>query len=222
MKTDEISIEDVTITFFGSHYPRALIEHLQKVRRYKIEKQEAGIYYVFGDKIPIQILVGNQLSPEMNLWLRGLTNELNSNEIVEQLVEDYQTHKDNTLYQSAMNIIVRANEKEFKEEKIMVCDALMELFGDELKMRAENEVREKVEKEVKEKVEKEVKEKVEKEVKEKVEKEVKEKVEKEVKEKVERINALNATLLQLGRVDDVLKATSDAECRKKLLEEFGL
>ena len=79
--TDEIPISEVTITLFGLGYPRKLIKHLREVRRYQVEKQEDGIYYVRGDFI--QIVVGSQLSPKENLWLRGLTNKLESQEMLE-------------------------------------------------------------------------------------------------------------------------------------------
>jgi hypothetical protein len=47
-----------------------------------------------------------------------------------QLVSEYKAYKNNTLYQSVMNLIVRANKEKFEEVKEM-CDALMELMKDE-------------------------------------------------------------------------------------------
>ena len=44
-------------------------------------------------------------------------------------MKDYRKHSENTWYQSAMNIIVRANEEKFMEDDSMVCDALMEIMG---------------------------------------------------------------------------------------------
>ena len=49
----------------------------------------------------------------------------------ERLVRAYQKHKDNTLYQAMMDIIIRANREQFEEAKNM-CDALRELFAEEL------------------------------------------------------------------------------------------
>lgn len=37
----------------------------------------------------------------------------------------------------------------------------------------------------------------------------------------ERINALNQKLSTLGRIDDIIKASSDASYQQKLLEEFN-
>ena len=46
-----------------------------------------------------------------SLWLRNLTNQLKSTKDGEELIEDYKKHKKNTLYESVMDIIVRANEE---------------------------------------------------------------------------------------------------------------
>ena len=93
---------------------------------------EEGIYYIIGDYLPIQILLLNRLSEEENLWLRNLTDHLSGEEQAERLVKEYWNHKDNTLYQAVMDIIIRANRKQFEEAKNM-CDALRELFAEELK-----------------------------------------------------------------------------------------
>ena len=178
-----------------------------------MEKQEDGIYYVRGDFIPIQIVVGSQLSPKENLWLRGLTNKLESQEMLEDLVKDYRKHSENTWYQSAMNIIVRANEEKFMEDDSMVCDALMEIMGDKLEQRIEEKVQTEVEKRVQARVEEKVQAEVEKRVQEEVEKRVQE---------IEGINALYAKLIQLGRQEEIMKATTDENYRKKLLEEFNI
>lgn len=70
-------------------------------------------------------------SEEENLWLRNLTDHLEGEAQAERLVRAYQKHKDNTLYQAMMNIIIRANREQFEEAKDM-CDALRELFAEEL------------------------------------------------------------------------------------------
>ena len=51
-----------------------------------------------------------------------------------KLLEEYGRHKENGLYQSVMDIIVRANLRPFEEVKIM-CKALEELMKDELDAR---------------------------------------------------------------------------------------
>ena len=115
---DSISIEDLTITFVSTNYPRKLIRHLREIRKYQIHKVEKGIYYVYGDQILIQILVTSQLDPSENLWLRSLTNNLHERQMTSKLIDEYRKHEKNILYQSMMDVIVRANmEEEFEVER---------------------------------------------------------------------------------------------------------
>lgn len=97
----------------------------------EISSKKSGIYYVTGDKIPIQIIVTKELTEAENLWLKSLTNELEQNETAEKLLEEYSKNQANALYRSVMELIVRANKQKFEEVKGM-CDALRELMKDEI------------------------------------------------------------------------------------------
>ena len=129
-KTDEIKIEDITMTLVSTRYPRKLIKHLKKRRKLQVEKQSNGIYYIQGEPFPVQILVTKRLSKEENFWLRNLANDL-TKEDAKELVQKYEGHEHNNRYQSIMDVIVRANENGFKEMKQM-CQALLELMKEEL------------------------------------------------------------------------------------------
>lgn len=128
---DSISIEELTITLVSTSYPRKLIRHLREVRKYQIRKSGKGIYYVWGDQIPIQILVTSQLDPTENLWLRSLTNDLHEYQMTRKLIDEYQKHEKNVLYQSMMDVIVRANTQQFSREDKKMCEALRELMEEE-------------------------------------------------------------------------------------------
>ncbi len=129
-KEDAVKASDITISFVCFHYPYKLVKHLREQRRLYVEKQEAGIYYIIGDMFPIQLIVTSRLSPKKNLWLCCLTNSLRQGEM-DRLIKEYGKHYNDNLYKSAMNLIVHANQDMFEEGKEM-CDALMELFKDEL------------------------------------------------------------------------------------------
>ena len=131
-KVNDILIEDVTITFASHKYPRDMIKHLKEVRGYTIEYKEPGIYYILGDIVPIQLLVTSKLSKEQNLWLNSLTNTLRDKEQLTAIITDYQKHKDNDLYDAVLNLIIQANQKNFKEVKSM-CEALENLMKDIIK-----------------------------------------------------------------------------------------
>ena len=87
--------------------------------------------HLIGDKIPIQMILTKELSEKHNLWLKSLTDDLEGADTVRRLIEQYGEHKENKLYKSVMNLIVRANQDKFKEVKTM-CEALEELMKDEM------------------------------------------------------------------------------------------
>lgn len=127
---DGIKAEDITLTFVCTNTPKKLLNHLVKIRKYRIELFEKGIYYICGDFFPIQLIITSELSKKNNFWLRNLTNRITKQEDVEELVIEYQKHRGDKLYQAVMDTIVRANEKSFEEEKNM-CEAIIDLFRDE-------------------------------------------------------------------------------------------
>ena len=128
---NSILLEELTISFVCQNYPQELFRHLIKERNLQVQRMYAGIYYLIGDTLPIQIIVTGELSKKESLWLGSLTNRLESTKDAEELLKDYKKHKKNTLYESVMDIIVRANEEKFEEAKRM-CKALEELMKDEL------------------------------------------------------------------------------------------
>lgn len=131
VKVDDIKADDITVTFVSKKYPHKMMEHLENARHLLVSRPEIGIYYIQGDIIPIQLIVTSELSKENNLWLSHLTNDLAETNEIEQLIEEYGKYKDEHLYKSAMDIIVRANHEKFEEVKKM-CDALEELMEDKM------------------------------------------------------------------------------------------
>lgn len=117
------------------------MDHLEKKRSFQIQETDSGIFYVTGDFIPIQIIVTKKLSKEENLWLASLTDHLDSEAEAEKLVTEYRNHTTNKLYQSVMDIIVRANHEQF-EEAVKMCEALKELFEDEFQERENRGIQE--------------------------------------------------------------------------------
>ena len=98
-----------------------------------VEKQEDGIYYITGYYIPIQILVTSQLSENENLWLKNLTDNMQGTESVQKLIDEYEKHVDNSLYQSVMSIIIQANKEKFQEVTGMICEPLKEILLEQMK-----------------------------------------------------------------------------------------
>lgn len=192
-KVDGVRIGDVTISFVCRKFPKKMVQHLWEERNYKVEKQENGIYYIIGDKILMQLIVTKELSKTENLWLWSLTDDLEEKEDAKRLIQAYNGHEKSNLYQSVMNMIVKANQKKFEEEKHM-CQALKELFREE----------------------------IEEEIKEEMEGKMKEELEAKGLEGENKINTLNAKLAQSGRISDIIKASEDRKYQMRLLKEFGM
>ena len=70
----KIDISDITVTVVSTRYPKDLLGFLK--RRYTVERVERGIYYVYGDTCPTQVIVSKQLSDVDNVWLNNLQKKL--------------------------------------------------------------------------------------------------------------------------------------------------
>ena len=197
---NSVPADELTITFVAEKYPRKMIEHLEKFKKYRVEEKEKGIYYVYGDLIPIQILITKKLSAEENLWLKSLTNKLNKAETAEKLIENYMDHKESSLHRSMIETIMRANQKLFQEVNGM-SDIFMEI------------VQEKFDRKLKEEVDKAVGVAVEEATEKATEKAMEKAMEKAVKEKLtERISLIQkkcARNKSLARIADDLETDTE-------------
>lgn len=85
---DAIKIEELTISFVCHNYPRKLIRHLRE-HGYDVRKVDAGIYYIEGLQMPMQLILTSALPEE------------------------------DGRYESVMNLITNANMKLFEEVNYM-------------------------------------------------------------------------------------------------------
>ncbi len=131
-RVKEVDPETITLTFVCSHYPREMLKHLKQVRGIHVEKHGPGIYYLKGDPIPMQLLIVKELSKAENYWLQILRTDLKAGPEIRELMTNYEKNKKSKDCVEVMNLIARANWKQMEVEKKM-CDALKELFADELK-----------------------------------------------------------------------------------------
>lgn len=141
-RVKEIDPEQITLTFVCSHYPRQMLDHLKKVRGIHVERHGEGIYYLNGDPIPMQLMITPELSKKENYWLQNLRTDLKAGGEIRNLMANYEKHRKSKDHAAVMNLIARANWEQMEVEKKM-CDALNELFAEELK-EADNRGREKL------------------------------------------------------------------------------
>ncbi len=73
-----------------------------------------------------------ELSIKENYWIQNLRTDLKAGGEIRSLMKKYEKNRKSKDYESVMDLITRANWKQMEEEKKM-CDALKELFAEELK-----------------------------------------------------------------------------------------
>ena len=163
----------------------------------QIELEAERIYYVSGPKIPIQVIVTQQLSKEKNLWLRSLTDRIKDKEDMKRLLNEYIEKQKNPLYESVMQMIVRANEEKFKEADCM-CEALNRIIQDQIEEKIRNSLQAGYDEGYGMGMQQ------------------------GMQQGEHSINSLILCLAKLGRTSDIIKSASDPEYQKSLLKEFGL
>lgn len=189
-KVCEIHPAELTITFVSYYYPRKMIEHLQKERNLEVRRYAQGIYHLEGDQIPMQVVVTKELSEQDYYWLQNLRTDLEGREEINELVRRYEERKSSRYYQAVMDLIVRANKEKMEEERYM-CEALHELFAEDVEKAAEKAVEK-----------------------------VREELKKEARKEADRLNTLNKILAEQNRTEDIIKAATEPEYQKKLMEEL--
>ncbi len=119
---------DVSLTLLSCHYPRKLMKHLREERKIPVAKISDGVYYINKETFHIQIIVTKELSPEDNLYLHCLTDNLQDTALVNRLADDCKLHPKQDIYNKYMHQIATANSKT-KGEQIMVCEGILNLYG---------------------------------------------------------------------------------------------
>ena len=105
-----------------------------------LEKVTDGVYDIHINILPVRLVILPELAPEEYLWLRCLTNHLTPDTPLGALADAYRPHQDNPLYQNFMNAVIRAS-RSSKGDESMMCEALYELFADELEKRESQGIR---------------------------------------------------------------------------------
>ncbi|MCM1135285.1 MAG: hypothetical protein NC400_06870 [Clostridium sp.] len=127
-KKNQYSSLDVSLTLLSLHYPRKLMKHLIAERKIKVETFSKGIYYISKETFTTQIIVTQELLPEENLYLRCLTDKLQTPALINRLTDDYILHSEQDIYIKYMHQLATANIKK-KGNSPMVCEGILNLCG---------------------------------------------------------------------------------------------
>lgn len=112
---------------------------------------------------------------------------------MKRLLNEYREKQKNPLYESVMQMIVRANEEKFREADCM-CEALNRIIQDQ----------------------------IEEKIRKSLQAGYDEGYGIGMQQGEHSINSLILCLAELGRTSDIIRSASDPEYQKKLLKEFGL
>lgn len=130
----KIQPSEITVTLVVNQYPDKLITFLRKTYGSDITEKFPGIYYISKLLFKFQLLIIHQLSPVETIWLSRLRSDLKIGEDIEPLAKAYKGKENTPVYEAAMDLIIRANWKKYKEG-CNLCNALEELFADKLEQR---------------------------------------------------------------------------------------
>ena len=143
---DAIKAEDITISILREVKPIELFRYLEG-RGCKVTKAYGGIYYVGGKTwFPTQIVVTGELDQEAHIWLKGLSGNLEKDDIQRMMAErNHMTEKaDRELADSVLEVSISANRK-IVEELIgdeSMYEALMEIMEPKIKQREDAKIAE--------------------------------------------------------------------------------
>jgi len=114
MALNGIPVTDITITFIASSYPRNLVSYLKKSCGYVIDKDSDGVYIIKGDVIKIQLIDSKNLPKNDNIWLSGLSNKIDANDL-EHILQAKIKFKDKVNLDAYLKVIADANPEVLEE-----------------------------------------------------------------------------------------------------------
>ena len=133
---NRISLEELTVSLFREAEPIKLMRQLTEYG-YHIRFYAPGIYYVEGLPIPIQIVVTEQLRSKLHPALKMLSQKLDQSDLLEfmECVNSFTEPGDRQNADAVLQVSVSANREiydQVRRNNVIMCEALKELFKDEL------------------------------------------------------------------------------------------
>ena len=164
---------------------------------------EEGIYYVTGSKIPIQVIVTEQLSKKKNLWLRSLTDRIKDKEDMKRLLNEYREKQKNPFVRISYADDRKGVMKKNYREADCMCEALNRIIQDQIE----------------EKIRKSLQAGYDEGYGIGMQDGIKDGMQQGMQQGEHSINSLILCLAELGRTSDIIRSASDPEYQKKLLKE---
>ena len=134
---NQIPLEELTVSLFHEASPVKLIRQLSGYG-YRIQFFAPGIYYIEGLPIPAQIIVTKKLRSKLHPALKMLTQKLTQSDLLDfmECANSFTEPGDRQNADAVLQVSVSANKKiydQVRRNNVIMCEALRELFKDELK-----------------------------------------------------------------------------------------
>jgi hypothetical protein len=134
-------IEDLTLSIIEARHPRELFKHVEAERPGGITETAPGVCQITGYPLPIQVIESKKLPVEENLWLKGLTKDLNT-KAARNILEESWKKGTGTELEAYLYALINANQKAIQEALAMAgeglpFDRLIEEMGLAAKWRSE-------------------------------------------------------------------------------------
>jgi hypothetical protein len=102
---NKVSIRDMTVTVVESRCPRKLFKYAGKST---VIETSPGIHLISGYPMDIQVIESRKLSPEENIWLRGLANDLKT-ETADAIIKESEKKGKEARINAYLYAVVEAN-----------------------------------------------------------------------------------------------------------------
>lgn len=125
-------VRDMTVSLIGTRYPRGLFSYFRE-GNCVVSRTSSGIYAVSGYPVVIQVVESRKLPLEDNLWLKGLSDDLNV-ETAAIILEESRKRKREAELGSYIYALLRANAKTIEEvsqmkNKKVTLEEVLEKIG---------------------------------------------------------------------------------------------
>ncbi|MDR1128853.1 MAG: hypothetical protein LBL20_06035 [Treponema sp.] len=116
-------IEDLTLSIIEARHPRKLFKYLGEQWQGETIETAPGIYQITGYPLPIQALETKRLPFEENLWLKGLTKDLNA-KAARSILEESRKKGGEAEVAAYLYALINANQRAIQEVQTMAKDKL--------------------------------------------------------------------------------------------------
>ena len=139
---NQIPLEELTVSIFRDAKPRKLMKELDEYGC-TIEKYAPGIYYIENLMLPVQIIVIKELTSKIHSFLKVLTDKLEKIDLFNFMddTSSFTEPGDKRNADAVLQVSISANKDvydQIRRSDPIMCDALRELFKDELEDAREN------------------------------------------------------------------------------------